>query len=209
MGFGARFGKGMGDYVPPHRMSFTANIRMKGPIERVTSPTHPHLVTAFASSPDEQLPAYDHEPQCTTSYQTEEFLQTDFILVITSTHLSQPLCVAERHPSGSIAFRLSLVPELKLPLIAKQEYIFMLDRSASMTGSRIETAKKTLVLLLHALPSTGTIFNIFSFGSWHKSLWTESMEYTQETLAEAVSYIFIILEEPSQFAYHSANTSMR
>lgn len=160
---------------------------MKGPIESITSPSHPHLITTFASSPLEQLPAYEFEPKCTTSYRSPDFLSTDFILFITCPTLSQPLCVAERHPSGSVAFRLSVVPQLKLPPIARQEYIFMLDRSASMYGTRIETAKKTLVLLLHALPSSGTMFNIFSFGSWHSSLWSESREYTQDSLDEAVS----------------------
>ncbi|KAI0089571.1 von Willebrand factor type A domain-containing protein [Irpex rosettiformis] len=187
--FGAQYGQGLGDEIPAYRIGFTANIRMRGPIQSVTSPTHPHLVTTFASSPDEQLPAYDHEPQCTTSYRSEQYLATDFTLIITSTHLSEPLCVAERHPSGSIAFRLSAIPDLKLPPIARQEYIFLLDCSASMYGNRLATAIKTLVLLLHALPSTGTMFNIYSFGSWHKKLWTESQEYTQESLTEACEYV--------------------
>jgi hypothetical protein len=56
-----------------------------------------------------------------------------------------------------------------------------------MGGSRIETAKRTLVMLLRAPPSQGTQFNIFSFGSRCSSLWESSVAYTESTLAAAVS----------------------
>ncbi|KAI0688595.1 von Willebrand factor type A domain-containing protein [Cytidiella melzeri] len=175
---------------PANRISITANIRMKGAIQNIHSPSHPSMIsTSLGSSlgDSEQLPAYS--PESSASYSSPDFLTRDFVLAITAAHLTQPLCVAERHPSGSVAFRFSMVPELKLPPMAAPEYIFMLDRSASMTSAKLETAKKTLTLLLHALPSKGISLNIFSFGNDCDSLWEESVAYTQESLDVACKHV--------------------
>ncbi|XP_041426360.1 von Willebrand factor A domain-containing protein 5A isoform X2 [Xenopus laevis] len=74
------------------------------------------------------------------------------------------------------------------------EFLFLMDRSGSMECSmnsepnapqRIESTKETLVLLLKSLP-LGCYFNIISFGSHFEFFFPETMEYTQETMEEAV-----------------------
>lgn len=153
------------------RLVITVDIRMKGLIRSITSPTHNIDVS-----------------QSSTQYTSNNFLEQDFVLVVKAEGLDEPRCFAERHPTGTIAMQLTMVPKLDLPHIPAQEYIFLVDRSGSMQGDRMETAKKTLVMLLHALPGKGTAFNVFSFGSRCDSLFPESVPYTETTLVQAVRY---------------------
>uniref|UniRef100_A0A5F8GJ45 VIT domain-containing protein n=1 Tax=Monodelphis domestica TaxID=13616 RepID=A0A5F8GJ45_MONDO len=76
------------------------------------------------------------------------------------------------------------------------EFIFLMDRSGSMLttnyemGSqlRIASAKETLILLLKSLP-LGCYFNIYGFGSTFDYFFPESVEYTQQTMEEAVQRV--------------------
>nr|DBA23804.1 TPA: hypothetical protein GDO54_014683 [Pyxicephalus adspersus] len=77
------------------------------------------------------------------------------------------------------------------------EFIFLVDRSGSMEWAinsepnapkRIQSAKETLVLLLKSLP-LGCFFNIYGFGSHFESFFLESVEYTQQSMEEAVKKV--------------------
>ncbi|XP_071169761.1 von Willebrand factor A domain-containing protein 5A-like [Mytilus edulis] len=68
---------------------------------------------------------------------------------------------------------------------SQREFIFVIDRSGSMHGNRIEKAKQTLLLLLKSLP-VGCMFNVVSFGSDHSFLFKKSEIYSEKTLQEAL-----------------------
>ncbi|XP_073467205.1 von Willebrand factor A domain-containing protein 5A-like [Aquarana catesbeiana] len=77
------------------------------------------------------------------------------------------------------------------------EFIFLVDRSGSMECSmnskpnapqRIHSARETLVLLLKSLP-LGCYFNIYGFGSHFEAFFPESVEYTQQSMEEAVKKV--------------------
>ncbi|KAK3886875.1 hypothetical protein Pcinc_008988 [Petrolisthes cinctipes] len=68
----------------------------------------------------------------------------------------------------------------------RNEIIFVIDRSGSMSGSNIHSARTTLLLFLKSLPQ-GCYFNIVSFGSHFEALFPNgSLQYTEGTLKEAV-----------------------
>ena len=54
--------------------------------------------------------------------------------------------------------------------------------------SGIARAKEAMVLFLHSLP-TGSLFNIWSFGSSHSSLFPTSQPYEDDMLAKAKAHV--------------------
>ena len=62
-------------------------------------------------------------------------------------------------------------------------------RSGSMSGSRIECAKKAMLTLLDLLPEKHCLFNIVGFGSSHNYLFVESTPTTKENIIKAQNHI--------------------
>ena len=77
--------------------------------------------------------------------------------------------------------------EVKMESV-RGEYIFLLDRSYSMEGDRIESAKKALTLFIKSLP-IDTYFNVFSFGDYSKRLFPESVKYELDKINDAITQI--------------------
>ena len=67
------------------------------------------------------------------------------------------------------------------------EYIFLVDRSGSMQGAYINSARDTLILFLKSIPP-GCYFNIIRFGSQYTPLFESSVPYDQANLDRAVSH---------------------
>lgn len=70
----------------------------------------------------------------------------------------------------------------------KGEYIFLLDRSGSMEGARIEKAKEALILFIKSLP-LDTYFNIFSFGSRSEKMFESSVKYNDKEIKAVVNRV--------------------
>jgi uncharacterized protein with von Willebrand factor type A (vWA) domain len=64
--------------------------------------------------------------------------------------------------------------------------VFLLDRSGSMGGQKMNQAKQSLVLFLKSLPDQA-LFNIVSFGSDHKFMFSESVSYNDINLTQAIN----------------------
>ncbi|XP_062993646.1 von Willebrand factor A domain-containing protein 5A isoform X2 [Elgaria multicarinata webbii] len=101
---------------------------------------------------------------------------------------------------GDLALLLTLypsVPAAKPGQDATGEFIFLMDRSGSMSSltdrspdspSRIESAKETLILLLKSLP-LGCHFNIYGFGNHYESFYPQSVKYTQQTMSDSLKRV--------------------
>jgi hypothetical protein len=109
--------------------------------------------------------------------------------VIVNIQVSQPheprVCIEEY--DGSTAAMVSLFPHIQLCDVPV-EIIFLLDRSESMAGSKIDAVKASLQLFLCALPDN-CYFNIIGFGSKYECLFPHSMKYEDSSAREATEYI--------------------
>ena len=163
------------------RLAISVDIQMTSAIEEVASPSH-NVNIAMQDSNDERS-------HCTVCLDPSAvaYLDRDFILSIKASDIDAPRCVAETLANKeSVALSLTLVPRFGVKPIDSQEYIFVIDRSGSMKDNKIEYAKNALLIMLKSLPSSGTTFNIFSFGSSHSALWPDSQAYTPANLNAAV-----------------------
>ncbi|XP_029975520.1 von Willebrand factor A domain-containing protein 5B1 [Salarias fasciatus] len=68
------------------------------------------------------------------------------------------------------------------------EFIFLIDRSGSMSGVNINRVKDAMVVLLKSLVP-GCLFNVIGFGSTFKSLFSTSQNYEEDALALACEHV--------------------
>jgi von Willebrand factor type A domain len=202
MGVGQRYGTPPPELESAHghsshtRIRLTAQIQTSGKIQHITSPSHQADISEVAYLTHHGRPS---RRRSTIKFKSRTFLDRDFVLIIEAEGLDTPRCFAELDdPNGrgsaTIAMQLTLIPKFDLPPIKAQEYLFVIDRSGSMNGERISTAKRTLATLIRMLPSQGTMFNIFSFGSLVDGLWPRSWRYNQSSLDTAVSERMVYIE---------------
>ncbi|KAF5392554.1 hypothetical protein D9757_002171 [Collybiopsis confluens] len=172
------------------RIKINIDVQTSGRILNIDSPTHADEIEIS------QYPTHLNRPsrrRARVKYRSESFLNRDFVLIVEAERLDSPRCFAELEGDpdrkASLALQLAVVPKFHLVSNRAQEYIFVVDRSGSMQNTRIETAKRTLGLLLRMLPQNNTFFNIVSFGTATDNLWSDSQMYTQHTLNVATSTV--------------------
>jgi von Willebrand factor type A domain len=153
-------------------LSITVDIQMSGVIKEVTSPTHP--VTQLP--PRSTSSGHPSHRRKTVKFESATLLVRDFVLTVLADGLDGPRCFAERDSQepSTVAMQLTFIPSIEIAPISPHEYLFLVDRSGSMRGSRIAMVKLALTKILSMLPNQHTVFNIFSFGNQVDSLWPES-----------------------------------
>ncbi|KAJ7717573.1 von Willebrand factor type A domain-containing protein, partial [Mycena metata] len=197
---GARYGRApvtlspRNPFAPSYGTPFlrlSMSVESTAPISKISCPSH---TVSTELGPDPSLSNFKELPfsnYARVSLSSDSPLDKDFVLTVKSAGLDTPRCIAELHPTNdTVAMSLTLVPRFKLPDVSRQEFVFMIDRSGSMTGRRIEAAKKALIVMLRALPHRDSLFQIVSFGTDARSLWPHgSKPYNQETLQEATRHV--------------------
>ncbi|KAG1755260.1 uncharacterized protein EDB91DRAFT_1098001 [Suillus paluster] len=162
------------------RVKIAVDVQTSDKIQDIRSPTHPTITRMRYKT----RTGRKSERRMSVTWSSATFLQEDFVLTVHALGLDKPRCFAEVDPqhADTIAMQLSFVPKFKMPRVASQEYIFVIDRSGSMRGAPMDTAKRTLEMLLHLLPDSQTTFNIFSFGNEVDGLWGQSVSFDQSTM---------------------------
>ena len=128
----------------------------------------------------------------------------DFVLEyeINEEELKKPQLILEKHPKyeNDYCFYYSFNPwylikdsanfNYSSPLIDdfKGNFIFVMDRSGSMSGGRINMAKQSLFYFLKSLPENSK-FNIISFGSEYKLLFENNIIVNNENIRKALYLI--------------------
>ncbi|KAM9296999.1 von Willebrand factor A domain-containing protein 5B1, partial [Gastrophryne carolinensis] len=153
------------------------------PVEILIHPSEPHLPHILMEEGD------------MTPYEYEQFLRgkSDFIRAtkkdpspekkteIIRKRLIKDIC-------HSPVVMLNFCPDLQSPhsdLSKMQgEFIFLIDRSGSMSGVNIARVRDAMLVILKSLMPT-SLFNIIGFGSSFKSLFPCSQTYNEESLAVA------------------------
>ena len=125
----------------------------------------------------------------------------DFILEydIDKNDLKKPNLILEKHPKyeNDYCFYYTFNPwnliqdspnvNIESPLIEdfRGNFIFVIDRSGSMSGGRIKMAKQSLFYFLKSLPENSK-FNIISFGSDYKLLYEQNLLVNDENIRKTL-----------------------
>nr|XP_033932973.1 von Willebrand factor A domain-containing protein 5A-like isoform X2 [Pseudochaenichthys georgianus] len=174
----------------PYSLSFSARVSSPRPVSKVES-----------NCPLDPLEYLNTEQsQATVKLAAGHKFDRDVELLIYYKDAHQPTAVVEAGQTsaksgtlmGDPVVMLSLYPEFPQAVMSSLascgEFVFLLDRSGSMQRDRIKSARDTLLLLLKSLPM-GCFFNIYSFGSSHEHIFPKSVEYSQETMEEALKKV--------------------
>ncbi|ROV90344.1 hypothetical protein VMCG_09718 [Cytospora schulzeri] len=126
-------------------------------------------------------------------FTSDHFLSSHFVLVWTVPRIDLGRCLVEKLESPiqgqpqTHAFALTLVSNIDLEP-DEHEYIFLVDKSGSMGGSRIQTANDVVKHMLDNLPTYHrSMFNIYSFSTTAKSLISDqgSLPYDPDNVSLA------------------------
>ena len=151
-------------------------------IAEVTSPTHSITVTPKEGN------------RLDVSLSEEKALSGDLVMLLKHKEPHVPKGVVEGGVKGegggefmsSPAVMVNFYPQFT-DVEAACEFVFLVDRSGSMSGAYIRSARETLVLFLKSLPE-GSYFNILGFGSSYKKLFPDSVPYDEKHLDKAIQH---------------------
>eukprot|EP00002_Diphylleia_rotans_P014219 TRINITY_DN276_c0_g1_i2.p1 TRINITY_DN276_c0_g1~~TRINITY_DN276_c0_g1_i2.p1 ORF type:complete len:859 (-),score=169.72 TRINITY_DN276_c0_g1_i2:232-2808(-) len=163
---------------------FQFNIRTK--IE-----THAKMVQAKCLTYDVEtvVEQEGHVVRLSTNTEKQQW-KGDYVVTIDLEDPHEPGCCFEIL-GDYFAFGLSVNPDFVEPneIIdpSNQDFVFVIDRSGSMQGSRISQVRDTMVLFLRSLPF-GCYFNIIGFGSRFESLFPKAVEYDEKNMEKATDF---------------------
>ncbi len=165
---------------PVEKYSLNVNIQCESPIKNVYSPTHAieikrpgdkHAVVSFS--------------------RLNEVPGSDFRLLydVGSDAVGASVLSYKPELSEDGYFMLLISPEIKKQAdqVAKKNVVFVVDRSGSMSGKKIEQAKSALKFVLNNLRE-GDLFNVVAYDSIVESFRPEMQRYNDENRQAALGF---------------------
>ncbi|XP_064631384.1 von Willebrand factor A domain-containing protein 5A-like isoform X2 [Lineus longissimus] len=151
-------------------------------------------ITAIVSDTHQiQVDYKDEQTKAEVKFSEESKSYSDLTLNIFYKDMHIPQAIYEAGCTEASGFMkqdivmLNFFPESPDGITNHGEYIFVVDRSGSMSGSKIASASATLLLFLKSLP-VGCYFNVVSFGSRFEFLFKQgSATYNEANLKTALS----------------------
>ncbi len=166
---------------PLEKVRFQISIDGQAPIKNVYSPTH---------SLDIKRPSDKH---AVVSFEAKDHVPSgDFRLLFDVGQDPVAARVISYRPCDSDDgyFMLLTTPEIKADSkdLPKKTVVFVVDRSGSMSGDKIEQAKNALKFVLNNLRE-GDLFNIVAYDAEVQSFRPELQKFDQETRAAALGFV--------------------
>lgn len=164
---------------PLERLNLRLTIESQAEIKNVYSPTHPVEIVREAHT-------------ATVAYKAERVIpSTDFRLFYDVGEGPVGASVMSYKPAGDEGYFLILAsPDVRAAVEqrAAKTVLFVLDRSGSMSGEKIEQAREALKFVLNNLRE-GDLFNIIVYDSGVESFRPELQRFTEETRSQALAYV--------------------
>lgn len=179
----------LGSLSKLYSFDFEMNVQCASPIVEITS-THYQL--AVDINPDDNR-------QATVRLDNNRRYDNDLEVQLLCQHPFQPHALVENGVTKSLTgipdpflskpvVMLNFFPEFDSNCsLERGEFIFVVDRSGSMEGSKMESARESLLLFLKSLPLS-CYFNVIGFGSSFVKLFEKSELYNDHTLGRACDH---------------------
>lgn len=160
----------------PYTLKLKAHLKGLRGLKKITSPSHPIVIYV------------EEDGYAVTLAKENEPLNRDFILSAVMDKVSGNKLILAR--SGNEVYgEVTLSLELEdMPQQNNYEYTFVIDVSGSMSGRKLEQAKKALQLSLRNLIE-GDRFNMIAFESEYICFSETSVPYTQSNLEKADRWV--------------------
>ena len=165
----------------PAVFNFEFKVAGADTVSKVTSPTH--TINTKTKDGSIQVSLAEGVP-----------LDKDLVILVYYNEPHEPKAIPEPASGkseggafmGSPAVMLDFFPKFTSSRAAC-EFVFVVDRSGSMGGAYINSARETLILFLKSIPP-GCRINIIGFGSSYQSLFPNSVAYNQQNLDIAIHH---------------------
>ena len=166
--------------TPLEEVSVTVNLTSSLPIKTIYSPSHPIVVQK------------EDDYSATITYFEENVKpETDFILYYTVSTEDIGMNLLTHRMTGADGFYLLMAApkqDWEESDVVKKRIVFVLDRSGSMSGGKIEQAKEALRFCITNLNSDD-VFNIVDFASMVSQFRPNPVTATASDVSAAVDYI--------------------